>query len=64
MSNLDWTRWSDDVTWAYVLRKMGKDTYAVEHAGEVSLVNRVTLEELLRQDPEGGESELGGGHVG
>lgn len=64
MSNLDWTNWCDDVTWAYVLRKLDHDTYAVESAGEISLVNDETLKEMLRQNLEGGSSGLGGGHVG
>ena len=64
VSNLDWTNWCDDVTWSYVLRKLDNDTYAVEHAGEVSLVNDETLKEMLRQNLGGGVSELGGGHVG
>lgn len=64
MTNSDWTQACEDATWAYVLRKLDHDTYAVESAGEVSLVNLVTLEEMLRQDLKGGRSELGGGHVG
>ena len=64
MSNLDWTQWSDDVTWAYAIRKLDHDTYAVERAGEVSLVNDETLKEMLRQNFEGGSSGLGGGNVG
>lgn len=62
----DWTQVCDDATWVYVLQKLDHDTYSVESAGEVSLVNRQTLEDLLRLKLQGGhhEPEVGGGHVG
>lgn len=54
----------EDTTWAYILRKIDHDTYAVFSAREVSLVDRMTLEALLRRTHEGGTHGLGGGHVG
>jgi hypothetical protein len=60
----DWAQACGDVTWVYVLRKLDHDTYAVESTGEVSLVNRVTLENLLRHLTGGGPHEVGGGAVG
>ena len=55
-----------DATWVFIFRKLAADTYSVESAGEVSLVNRTALEELLRPTPRGGTRGLGmgGGYVG
>ena len=56
----------NDATWVFIFRKLAHDTYSVESAGEVSLVNRAALEELLRPTPRGGTYGLGlgGGYVG
>lgn len=49
----------------HVLHAMGPDTFTVTHQGEVSLVDRATLIELInnlsREDHHGG---MGGGDVG
>jgi hypothetical protein len=53
-----------DATWAFFIDRLGADTYALRHKGEVSLVDAVMLKKFLSQLLLGGRSELGGDDVG
>lgn len=63
-ANGDRTQACGNAAWVYYFLKLDQDTYAVEGAGEISLVNGSTLEVMLRRQLEGGQHGLEGGHVG
>lgn len=60
----DWTQVCEQATWALVFRKLDHDVYAVESAGEVSLVTQQVLIDYMKQLFRGGTHEVGGGPVG
>jgi hypothetical protein len=65
MTQPDWLQACDKATNIMTFRWLGQGVYACEQAnGEVSLVDRETLINMIRQQYRGGTNEVGGGSVG
>jgi hypothetical protein len=64
MTQPDWLQACDKATNIMTFHWLGQGVYAYEQGtGEVSLVDKETLINLIRQRYEGGTNEVGGGPV-